>query len=159
MDSFNTSPADSLSEEHEAVRALTQLLKLEQEHLIAANVEGVASLTESKAKTAARMAELAARRHKALGAAGFEAKESGMKTWLESTATSVTTTKSWHELIELAEAAKELNRVNGTLIHKQMVRNQNVLNVLQHGSILGNNVYGPNGQTTNKSIGRHISAG
>ena len=90
MDSFNTSPADSLSEEHEAVRALTQLLKLEQEHLIAANVEGVASLTESKAKTATRIPEPAGdERHKALGAAGFEAKESGMKTWLESTATSM----------------------------------------------------------------------
>jgi flagella synthesis protein FlgN len=82
-----------------------------------------------------------------------------MKNWLASMRNSAAAGKSWHELIALAEAAKELNRVNGTLIHKQMVRNQNVLNLLQHGSIQGNNVYGPNGQTASKPIGRHIVFG
>lgn len=159
MDSFGTSPADSLSEEHKAVRTLTQLLKLEQEHLIAADIDGITALTEAKAKAAAHMTELATSRHKALAAAGFEAKESSMKTWLESSGASATTSKSWHELVELAEEAKELNRVNGTLINKQMVRNQNVLNILQHGNVQGGNVYGPNGQTANKTVSRHIVTG
>ncbi|MNK04461.1 FlgN protein [compost metagenome] len=158
MESFGTSPADSLSEEHKAIRALTQLLQLEQEHLIAADVEGIAAITEAKAKAAARMAELANWRHNALAAAGFEPTESSMKSWLESSQ-SKTASKSWNELVELAETAKELNRVNGILINKQMVRNQNVLNILQHGNVHGNNVYGPNGQTASKSVGRHIVAG
>lgn len=159
MDSFGTSPANSLIEEHKAVHVLTQLLKLEQKHLIAADIDGVAELTESKAKAAAHMAELTGSRHAALGAAGFEAKESGMKAWLESPAASPAASKSWHELIELAETAKELNRVNGILINRQMVRNQNVLDILQHGSVQGNSIYGPNGQTAGKSVGRHIIAG
>ncbi|ABR88357.1 flagella synthesis protein [Janthinobacterium sp. Marseille] len=158
MESFGTSPADSLSEEHKAIRALTQLLQLEQEHLIAADVEGITALTEAKAKAAARMAELANWRHNALAAAGFEPTESSMKLWLESSQ-SKTARKSWNELVELVEVAKELNRVNGILINKQMVRNQNVLNILQHGTVQGNNVYGPNGQTASKSVGRHIVAG
>lgn len=159
MDTFDTSPADSLSEEHKVVRALTQLLQQEQEQLIAADIDAIAALTEPKAKAASRMAELAAQRHKLLAAAGFEANESGMKNWLESTAASSTTHTSWHELIELATAGKELNRVNGILINKQMMRNQNVLNILQHGSVQGNNVYGPDGQTASKSVSRHIVAG
>jgi flagella synthesis protein FlgN len=159
MDSFGTSPAHHLTEEHQAIRALTQILQLEQEHLISANVEGIAAITEDKAKAAARMAELATLRHNALAAAGFAPEESSMKLWLESAAGTQSANKSWQELIELAEAAKELNRVNGILINKQMVRNQNVLNILQHGSVQGNNVYGPNGQTANKSIGRHIVTG
>ncbi len=158
MDSFGSNPAGSLSEEHKAVRALTQLLQLEQEKLIAADIEAIAALTEPKAKAALRMAELAAKRHKLLEAAGFEANEAGMQAWLGSPAASTTASTSWHELIALAEAGKELNRVNGTLINKQMVRNQNVLNILQHGNVQGNNVYGPDGQTASRTMSRHIVA-
>lgn len=158
MNSFGTSPAASLIEEHKAIRALTQLLQLEQEHLIAANVEGITALTMQKAQAAARMAELAQGRHNALAAAGFEPIESSMKLWLES-AQSDSANQAWQELMELAETAKELNRVNGVLINKQMVRNQNVLNILQHGTVQGNDVYGPSGQTATKSVGRHIVTG
>lgn len=159
MSSSDINPADSLIEEHKAVRALTQLLQQEQEQLVAGNIDAIAALTEPKAKAAVRMAELAAGRHKALAKAGFEEGESGMKAWLATPAASETAQKSWHELIALAEVGKEVNRVNGTLINKQMVRNQNVLNILQHGSVQGNAVYGPNGQTANKSVKRHIVAG
>lgn len=155
MNSFG-SPADSLSHEHEAVRNLTQLLQQEQEYLTAADIDGITSITEPKAKASARMAELATWRHNALAVAGCEASENGMKTWLKTAGVSKTTSQSWHELIELAKIAKEINRVNGTLIGKQMVRNQNMLNILQHGSAQGDHVYGPNGQTAGKSAGRHI---
>lgn len=158
-DSFGASPADSLSEEHKALRALTQLLQQEQEQLVEANIEGVAALTEPKAQAAVRMAELANQRYQALRATGFDPQESGMKAWLATPGVSQTAAKSWQELMELAEAAKEINRINGTLISKQMVRNQNALNVLQFGSLQGNNVYGPNGQTSQSPFGRHIAAG
>jgi flagella synthesis protein FlgN len=157
-DSFGTSPADSLSEEHKAVRELTQILKQEREHLIQADFDAVATLTEPKAKAAARMTELATRRHKALAAAGFEPKESGMKAWVDSPSATATANQSWNELIEFATIAKELNRVNGILINKQMVLNQSILNILQHGSAHDANVYGPNGQTSNRSSARHIVA-
>lgn len=159
MDAFGTSPADSLSEELQAVHALTQLLQQEQEQLIAADIDAITALTEPKAKAAVRMAELAAGRHKRLAKAGFEASEIGMQAWLASPAASAAANQSWRELIALAEAGKELNRVNGTLINKQMVRNQNVLNILQHGNVQGSNVYGPDGQTASKSISRHFVAG
>ncbi len=159
MSSSDTNPANSLNEEHKAVRALTQLLQQEQEQLVAGNIEAIAALIEPKAKAAVHMAELTAGRHKALAKAGFEADESGMKAWLATPVASATAQKSWDELIALAEVGKELNRINGTLINKQMVRNQNVLNILQHGNVQGNAVYGPDGQTANKSVKRHIVAG
>ncbi len=159
MSSSDINPADSLIEEQKAVSALTQLLQQEQEQLIAGDIEAITALTESKAKAALRMAELASARHKALEKAGFEADESGMKAWLETPAASATAHQSWHELIALVEVGKELNRINGTLINKQMVRNQNVLNILQHGNVQGNAVYGPDGQTANKSVKRHIVVG
>lgn len=159
MSSSDINPADSLSKENQAVRELTQLLQQEQEQLVAGDIEALKALTEPKAKAAVRMAELATARHQALAKAGFEADETGMKAWLATPAASETAHKSWHELIALAEVGKELNRINGTLINKQMVRNQNVLNILQHGNVQGNEVYGPDGQTANKSVKRHIVAG
>ena len=149
-------PAATLIEEQEAIKALSALLQQEQEFLIATDVEGVASLTEPKAQAAYHMAELASRRHHALAAAGHEASEAGMQAWLETPAASAEVIADWHALIALAEAGKEINRVNGTLINKQMARNQAVLEVLQHGSVQNSPVYGPNGQTSSKSAGRHI---
>lgn len=158
MKSFGASPEDSLPQEHETIRALTQLLKLEQEHLIAADIDGIASLTEPKAQATARMAELAAQRHSALAAAGCDASETGMQAWLQTPDASPAANQSWTELIEMARVAREINRVNGTLINKQMVRNQSMLNILQHGNPQGNQFYGPDGQTSGKSTVRHIIA-
>lgn len=158
MHSFGTGPAATLIEEQDAMRALTALLEQEQEQLIAADIERIAVLTEPKAQAAMRMAELTSKRHDALAAAGHQASEAGMKDWLETAAAPAQAADAWQKLIDMAEAAKEINRLNGMLINKQMVRNQNVLSMLQHGSVQGSPVYGPNGQTASKSVGRHIVA-
>lgn len=158
MNSFGTGPAATLIDEQSAMLALTALLEQEQEQLIAADIERIAVLTEPKAQAATQMAELTQTRHDALAAAGHEASETGMQAWLETAAAPAGATDAWKKLIAMAEEAKEINRINGTLINKQMVRNQTVLNVLQHGSVQGSPVYGPNGQTESKSMGRHIVA-
>lgn len=158
MTSFGTAPAATLKTEQEALLAITSLLEQEQQLLIAADIERIATLTEPKAQAAVHMAELATKRYAALIAAGHEGSEAGMKAWLSSQAATATHNKEWNDLLALAETAKELNRVNGTLIHKQLARNQQALDVLQHGTEHGNPVYGPSGQKTSKSIGRHIIA-
>ncbi|HCE08923.1 MAG TPA: flagellar protein FlgN, partial [Oxalobacteraceae bacterium] len=53
MQSFGTSPADSLDEELDGIRRLLQLLKQEQAQLVAANVDGLPALTEQKARIVA----------------------------------------------------------------------------------------------------------
>ncbi|GGI16306.1 flagella synthesis protein FlgN [Oxalicibacterium faecigallinarum] len=158
MSAFGTSPAVTLIDEQEAMLALTSLLEQEQKLLIAADIERIAALTEPKALAAAKMAELASQRHDALAAAGHDASEIGMQAWLATTAAPAGASEAWKKLITIAEEAKEINRINGTLINKQMARNQAVLNVLQHGNEQGGSTYGPKGQSGSKSIGRHIVA-
>lgn len=157
MTSFGNGPATTLPQEQEAILALTALLEQEQEYLIAADIERIATLTAPKAESAAHMATLTNQRHEALAAAGFEASEEGMQAWMNTPGATAGVREAWQKLLALATAAKEINRVNGTLINKQMARNQAVLNVLQHGSEQGSPVYGPSGSGT-KSIGRHIVA-
>lgn len=158
MKEFGTSPAGSLVEEQKAAGYLLQILKQEQEKLVDASIDGLAALTEEKAKTVARMTELANWRHRALAAAGFEGKESSMQAWLESSPMLIEARKNWTDLLAIAQSAKELNRTNGLLINRHMVRNQNALNVLQ-GAPQGGNIYGPNGQTANKAKTRGLVVG
>lgn len=158
MQNFGNTPAESLGEELNAGNTLLQLLKQEQEHLINADLEALTKVTEEKAKVVARMTELAQRRHRALGAGGFDASESGMQEWLNSRAASPAIGKFWKELLDLAQQAKELNRTNGLLIGQHMARNQSALNVLQ-GNPQGGTMYGPNGQSTTQPSSRRLVVG
>jgi flagella synthesis protein FlgN len=158
MKTVATSPAECFSDEREAVHSLLELLRREQRHLINANVDSLAKATEEKSRIAAQMSELAKRRHRMLAAAGFEATESGMQAWAKSTAATEADRDSWKELLELAQAAKELNRVNGLLISQQIGRNQSALNVLQ-AALGGGSFYGPNGQSTTKIGSRRLVVG
>jgi flagella synthesis protein FlgN len=158
MKTLAASPAEIFNEEREAVHRLLELLRQEQTHLIDADVDGLAKVTEQKATTATHMSALAKRRHHMLAAAGFEATESGMQAWADSPAASTSDRDSWKGLLELAQSAKELNRVNGLLISQHIGRNQAALNVL-HGAHGGSSFYGPNGQSTTKIGSRRLVVG
>jgi flagella synthesis protein FlgN len=158
MTSLGTNPAEVFDEERAAIHLLLEVLRREQTRLIDADVEGLAKLTEEKSRAAAAMSELAKRRHRMLAAAGFEATESGMQSWVESPAAGAADRESWKALLELAHSAKELNRVNGLLISQHIGRNQSALNVL-HGAHGGNSFYGPNGQSTTKIGSRRLVVG
>lgn len=152
------SPATTLVEELGAGRALLQLLKTEQDLLVNADVEGLNRAMSEKSQLVTKMSELALRRHRTLAAAGFEASEAGMQSWLKGQKTAQQAHQSWTSLIELAQLAKELNRTNGMLINQHMSRTQSALNVLQ-GAPEGGALYGPNGQATGPASGRRLVVG
>jgi flagella synthesis protein FlgN len=136
MQTSASSPADSLAEEVTAASQLLQVLEQEQGHLVNGDAEGLSRLTGEKANIVARMTDLAKRRHRALGVAGFAANESGMPEWLNSAAATAGANQSWHQLLTIAQQAKEMNRTNGALIAQQIARNQSALNIL-HGAPQG----------------------
>ncbi|KIF82166.1 flagella synthesis protein FlgN [Noviherbaspirillum autotrophicum] len=158
MHASGTSPAHGLDEEQQAANSLLQLLQQEQAALVNADVDGLIKLTGEKAKLAAQMTQLAKRRHKALAAAGFDATEAGMQSWLGSSGATTADNKVWTDLLAVMQAAKEHNRVNGLLISQHMTRNQNALNVLQ-GNAQGGPIYGPDGQATTKIGSRRLVVG
>jgi flagella synthesis protein FlgN len=151
------SPARSLVEETRLARALLDLLKSEQEKLIAADIDGLNAVTEEKTSLVVQLSQLATARHSLLGAAGFEAAEAGMQAWLDQ-AGMPQAAQTWKELLNLADAAKEANRINGMLITKHLARNQAAINTLK-GTNSDQSVYGPNGQSGATSIGRGLAIG
>jgi flagella synthesis protein FlgN len=114
--------------------------------LVAADADGLSTLTPEKLKLAQQAAELARARHKALGAAGFAASEAGMEAWLASSGNG-SARADWDRLLELTREAKELNRVNGMLVNKQLAHTTGLLNAVRGTEGGAGGVYGPGGQT------------
>jgi flagella synthesis protein FlgN len=142
------SPLTTLREEQQLITSLVDLMKQEQQFLVNADSDGLTVLTPQKSSMVQQMALLASQRHQALGAAGFPAREAGMEDWLAS-CNDQAARGLWLALLERTREAKELNRVNGMLINKQMTNTQTVLNALRTpaGSAEAP-VYGPSGQTS-----------
>lgn len=153
-------PVEHLDQEHQAASQLLALLKLEQERLIDADIDGLTPLTEDKSRLLTRLNELGATRLRWLAAKGLPASEAGMLQWI-SGAAGVSAGKAracLRELLVLIRAAKEINHTNGMLIGTHLSRNQAALNVLHHQG-QGGGVYGPNGQTTGGKMGRRLVLG
>jgi flagella synthesis protein FlgN len=147
---MNTAPSltNALHQEQQLITTLLDVLKEEQDHLVSANADGLAEVTPRKTDLVHQMSQLASQRHQALGAAGFPAQETGMQAWLAA-ANDPHAAASWHDLLAKTREAKELNRLNGMLIAKQMANNQVLLNAMKLTSAETDAAtYGPTGQTT-----------
>jgi flagella synthesis protein FlgN len=153
------SPNKTLADEQQHIAALVELMKREQQLLIDADADGLAEITPQKAQLVQHLATLSVERHRALGAAGFAAAESGMEPWL-AVSGDAEVRAGWDGLLELTREAKELNRVNGMLINKQMAHTQNVLNAVRPPSASADaGVYGASGQTVTGGPSRKFVIG
>jgi flagella synthesis protein FlgN len=61
--------------------------------------------------------------------------------------------------LQQTREAKELNRINGMLINKQMNHTQGALQALRPASATTNNFYGPGGMSTTLPRSRGFLAG
>ncbi|MCC6071303.1 flagella synthesis protein FlgN [Massilia sp. GCM10020059] len=153
------SPLDTLHDEQQLVSSLLDLMKQEQQCLIDADIEGLNAITPRKAERMNELAVLANQRHQALAAAGFAAEETGMQDWVAHAANS-SASDAWSQLLALTRDAKEVNRVNGMLINKQMTHNQNLINAMRQPANAGDAaVYGPTGQATPGGPSRRFVVG
>jgi len=157
MNAETVAPDSNLKDECKLTSHLIELLKQEQAQLIKADIEGLLAVNAEKSRAAAQMTELTNRRYRALVAAGYDPNEGGMRAWLEASSTSSESTRTWQELLRLAQSAKSLNNTNGMLISKHMTRNQKALSVLQGPQV--SSLYGPNGQSTTKIRPRGLVLG
>jgi flagella synthesis protein FlgN len=152
-------PTTTLRDELQLINSLLELMKQEQQFLVSADSDGLAAITPKKSTLVQQMAVLANQRHQALGKAGVAASEAGMEEWLahsqEDAARSL-----WLELLERTREAKEINRVNGLLINKQMMNTQVVLNAMRTPAGGGDaGIYGPGGQTSTAGPSRRYVVG
>jgi flagella synthesis protein FlgN len=150
-------PIQLLREEQRLITSLIDLLKDEQQALVATNIDRVSALTPSKAELINQMAVLATQRHDTLAGAGYEAREAGMAAWLAAHGTPEDNAL-WCDVLAQTREAKELNRLNGMLINRQLSHTQGALQALRPQNPAGP-VYGPSGRTTTTTTTRGFLAG
>ena len=151
------SPGATLRDEQQVIGSIVELMKTEQQLLISADADGLSTITPNKLQLAQRAATLSRVRHTALGAAGFPASEAGMDPWL-AVGGNDEQRQDWNRLLELTREAKELNRVNGMLVNRQLGQAQAALGALR-GTGHGAGVYGPGGQTVASGPSRRFVIG
>lgn len=153
-----TSPLTTLNDELALISSLVELMKQEQRHLVDIDVDGLTDLTPHKSQLVQDMAALAARRHRALAALGMDASETGMQAWLATASEGANAL--WRQLLALTVEAKELNRVNGMLISKQMAHTQVIMQAMRTpAAAASSNLYGPDGQATGPAASRRYVVG
>lgn len=152
-------PSQNLSEEKQVTSLLVASLQQEQA-LLSGNgdADEIPNVIGEKAKIVAEMARLADARHKALAAIGFPASENGMQSWLDQHGNDADK-QHWDDLFALAQSARELNRLNGLLVGKQMAINQNALKILQGKANNNGAFYGPDGSSSVRTGGRPLGVG
>ncbi|TFW25044.1 flagella synthesis protein FlgN [Duganella callida] len=153
-------PLNSLREEEHIMATLLDLLRQEQHLLVTAEIDGLPALTTRKTALVTQMTVLSAQRHRALGKSGFPAEEAGMDAWIAASGAERDESAAlWQALLAHTREAKELNRINGMLINKQMAHAQDALQALRPQSIPANNFYGPGGISTTLPRSRGFIAG
>jgi flagella synthesis protein FlgN len=148
-----------LQDELKLIECLIDLMKQEQQFLVAGSTDGLATLTPLKNQLIEQLAALGAQRNQHLAQQGFVASETGMASWLKR-ASDPALDACWQELLARTADAKELNRVNGMLINKQLSHNQGLIQAMrQPAGAADTAFYGPQGQTTTISGKRRLVVG
>lgn len=155
-----TTPLNSLREEAHIMSTLLDVLAQEQQLLVSADIEALPAVTTRKTALVTQMTLLSAQRHRALGKSGFPAEEAGMDAWIAASGEARAESSTlWQALLEHTRQAKELNRINGMLINKQMSHTQGALQALRPPGAAQTNFYGPGGMSTTLPRSRGFLAG
>ena len=146
MTMLTATPSTTLAQELALITSVLDLMKQEQQLLVSADTAGLDELTPRKAQVVAEMTALARQRHQSLAAAGFSADEDGMQAWVEGGG-AADALSGWQALLDKTREAKELNRINGMLITRQLSHTQGLINAMRTPAGGGDAaVYGKSGQ-------------
>lgn len=149
------SPCQSLAQEFVVLTRMQELLQSERTVLKNGTFDALPDLINEKARVISEITVLAHGRHEALTAIGREASETSMQEWIGA-AGSDAERQQWSQLLALAKNVKELNRLNGVLMNKHRKINQQMMSLFS--GMVGNNFYGPDGQSSIKADARKFGA-
>ena len=148
-------PVASVAHECAATRDFIDVLEREQHALKHADVSLLLPLETEKAQQAQQLAQLANARNHWLAKLGYAQDRTGMERGLEIFPAAA---DAWQELLQLAETASQLNKINGILVGQRLRYNQQALSILQ-AATHGTGLYGSDGQPRLFSIGRQLGEG
>ena len=142
-----------LKSETEALQQFKALLQTEQQALVAGDVAQLTSLSQTKLEQVIHLNQLAAKRLQRAAERGLNADRTSMEKWAVENGPAAM--NAWRDVLAMAEEARRLNELNGTLIQTHLRHNHQALSVLL-SAINQANLYGPDGQNTPTASSRGI---
>jgi flagella synthesis protein FlgN len=149
-------PIACIASERDATQGFIDLLQREQRTLQQADISALISLTKEKADRMQQLAQMADVRNRWLIALGHTGNRFDIERILPDYPT---VTDVWKDLLQLAEMAVQLNKINGVLIDQRLRYNQQALAVLQAATTQNSGLYGSDGQPQPLSGGRQLGEG
>lgn len=147
--------ASLLTEELREIQGFIDLLRHEQDLLVAVNIDELMPLVEAKTGIAARLAKLSDRRERLLAERGLAAGRPGMEAAIAGATKGAVLAKPWEDLLRLAGEARQLNELSGQLIVRHMQHNRQALDTLMSAAGYAT-TYGPDGQSRQGGGGRSL---
>lgn len=144
--------AELVRRETEVLASFVALLVDEEQALVEANTEALATLTPRKTALVGELNTLAGRRNAAMQSAGLGEDAAGLERWRQSGPQAAAATE---RLLALASEARERNRVNGGLIALHLQKTQAALETLTGGKA-GRQTYGRDGQPVGVRTGYRL---
>lgn len=149
-----TALAAALEKEVQLVSRLLELLKAEQEILVAGNAEMLEALTREKNGLIAEIAQASSDREATFLPTAAPLGQQAMADWLQSHPAEKAAASAWERLIGATRAAKEAHEKNGFMINTLIRKTGEALAILtQHQQ--DHSLYGRDGQTAGNP-GRRI---
>lgn len=149
-------PIAGIASERDATQGFIDLLQREQRTLQQADISALISLTKEKTDRMQQLAQMADARNTWLAELGHTGDRSGIECVLPDYPA---VTDVWTDLLQLAEMAMQLNKINGVLIDQRLRYNQQALTVLQAATPQNSGLYGSDGQPQPLSGGRQLGEG
>jgi flagella synthesis protein FlgN len=148
-------PATRIAAERDATQDFIRLLRREQGILQESDVSELLPLSREKGSQAQRLVELAGERGRWIESLGYSHDHEGMERALQGYPEAA---EAWRQLLELAQAASELNKINGILVNQRRRYNAQALAALQgpvqSAGLAG--LYGADGQPRLFKGGRRL---
>ena len=149
-------PIVGIASERDATQGFIDLLQREQRTLQQADISVLISLTNEKAHRMQQLAQMADARKRWLVTFGHTSDRSGIECVLPDYPAA---SEVWKDLLQLAEMAMQLNKINGILTDQRLRYNQQALAVLQAATPRNSGLYGSDGQPQTLSGGRQLGEG
>lgn len=149
---------DNLKAEVDAFQGFCDILQTEQESLTQGHIDNLIALAKLKSEKVLLLTQLATERNRYLQSQSLPPNQKGMEMLAHSdrsTFASDDIVKIWHQLIEFAQTAEQLNLSNGIMIETKLQHNQQALAILQAAANQAS-LYGPDGKTQASGIGRPL---
>jgi flagella synthesis protein FlgN len=144
-----------LKAERDALRACVDILQAEEQSLARGETELLPQLAAQKAALLSSLGDHSRTRERLVAQGGFPPGKEGMTALLQAHPSFAA---QWKEIMDWSHQARDLNQINGEMIHVRLGRTSQALAILTNGGKAPSNLYGRDGHLQASTAARPLGS-